>query len=376
MKIVQAYLHKNNWNYSIEKKEINNPLVLVFGERKTLQDQKVIDAINDEFPYKNIIFGSTAGEILGARVLENSVTVTALEFQKSDYLIKTANILDFNKDSKTLGENLIKQLPAKNLKHIFIISEGSYVNGSALIEGIEKHNSKLVKISGGLCGDNERFDKTLVSFQENPKEGEAVIIGLYGEELEITCASSGGWIPFGPERIITKSEGNILYEIDGVPALDIYKKYLGDKALDLPHSALLFPLNVKAKGKSYPVVRTILNINEEDKSMIFAGDVPVQSQVQLMMASIDAIVEGAGTAAKKALEDRKKAPEVALLISCIGRKLVMDQQTEEEIEEVLTTIGNQTPCTGFYSYGEIAPHLNEENCELHNQTMTLTLISE
>jgi hypothetical protein len=185
-------------------------------------------------------------------------------------------------------------------------------------------------------------------------------------------------LPFGPERIITKSEGNILYEIDGQPALDLYKKYLGEKASELPQSSLLYPLNVTPVGKTEPVVRTILNINNENNSMILAGDVPMQSRVQLMMASIDGIAEGALHAAELAMKGRTNEPELAILVSCIGRKLVMNQRVEEEIEHVQDAIGKNTAITGFYSYGEIAPFsgTSTATCELHNQTMTLTLISE
>lgn len=376
MKIVQAQYTQNDWKYFQPKQKLNNPLVLVFAERRLLQLNKIIASIKKEFPYQHIIFGSTAGEIVGNQVYDNSVSVTAIEFEKSFFKISRANILAHHQDSFELGKALFEQLPKENLQHIFIISEGSFVNGSALINGLEENNTQNIKISGGLCGDNERFEKTLVAYNETPKEGEVAIIGLYGDSLEVTASSCGGWMPFGPERTITKSKDNILYEIDGLPALDLYKKYLGEKALDLPHSALLFPLNIKAEGKYLPVVRTILNIDEDEKSMIFAGDIPEQSKVQLMMASVDAIVVGAGEAAKKAMQNQKNKPQIALLVSCIGRKLVMAQRTEEEVEEVLDIIGAQTLTTGFYSYGEIAPFQSQDSCELHNQTMTLTLISE
>ena len=376
MKVVQAQYTQNDWKYFQPKQKLNNPLVLVFAERRLLQQNKIIASIKKEFPYQHIIFGSTAGEIVGNQVYDNSVSVTAIEFEKSFFKISRANILAHHQDSFELGKALFEQLPKENLQHIFIISEGSFVNGSALINGLEENNTQNIKISGGLCGDNERFEKTLVAYNETPKEGEVAIIGLYGDSLEVTASSCGGWMPFGSERTITKSKDNILYEIDGLPALDLYKKYLGEKALDLPHSALLFPLNIKAEGKYLPVVRTILNIDEDEKSMIFAGDIPEQSKVQLMMASVDAIVVGAGEAAKKAMQNQKNKPQIALLVSCIGRKLVMAQRTEEEVEEVLDIIGAQTLTTGFYSYGEIAPFQSQDSCELHNQTMTLTLISE
>jgi len=377
MKIVQAKKTKNEgWEYLSENRPLKNPLVLVFGGRFELEKQEVIDDIRKEFPYENLVFGSTSGEIIGAHVFDTSIVVTAIEFEKSSFMVKTANIFDFDKNAKNLGEKLMQELPKAHLKHVFVLSEGSFVNGSALIEGIETSFNDKISLTGGMCGDGSRFEKTLASYQENPKEGEVIVIGFYGDSLEISFASFGGWSPFGPERIITKSDGNVLFEIDDLPALDLYSKYLGDKASELPQASLLFPLNVTPNGKSKPVVRTILSINKENNSMVLAGDVPKGSKVQLMMASVDAIADGAYEAAKLAMEKRVNQPQLALLVSCIGRKLVMDQRVEEEIEEVINVIGKQTSLTGFYSYGEMAPFHGETACELHNQTMTLTLISE
>jgi hypothetical protein len=202
-----------------------------------------------------------------------------------------------------------------------------------------------------------------------------IAIGFYGESLEVTCANYGGWIPFGPERLITKSQKNVLFELDGKPALDLYKRYLGDKSDELPKSALLYPLSVRTHD-GQAIVRTILNIDEERNAMILAGDVPEGSKVQLMMATVDDIASGAKSAAKLAIEGRNTDTQLALLISCVGRKLVMDQRTEEEIEEVVHVIGDTAVVSGFYSYGEMAPFAGQSSCKLHNQTMTLTLFSE
>lgn len=377
MRINQAYtLDGKNWTYLQKKSTLHNPLVFVFGNRMELQKETVIEAVRKEFPYEHLVFGSTSGEIIDSNVLDNSVVVTAIEFEKSTFEIRTENIFNHHKDAKQLGESLHNALPKENLRHLFVLSEGSFVNGSSLIEGLEKNIENAIPISGGMCGDDAKFEKTLASYKENPKEGEVVLIGFYGDTLEISFASFGGWTSFGPERIITKSEANILYEIDGQPALDLYKKYLGDKAKELPQASLLYPLNVTPEGKKEPVVRTILGIDNEKQSMTLAGDVPENSKVQLMMASVDAIAEGANEAAKRAMENRKSAPQIALLVSCVGRKLVMNQRVEEEIERVQEVVGNHTAITGFYSYGEMAPFANNTFCDLHNQTMTLTLISE
>jgi hypothetical protein len=377
MKIIQASrTNKLDWKYIQEKTTLNNPLVLVFGNRFMLEDENIIADIRKEFPYEHLVFGSSSGEIVCCNVNDNSVSVTAIEFEKSSFVVQRSNILEFNKDANALGIDLYDKIPKENLKHLFVVSEGSFVNGSSLINGLEKNSSSGVSITGGMCGDDARFEKTLASYKENPKEGEVVLIGLYGDTLEISFASFGGWITFGPERIITKSEGNVLYEIDGQPALNLYKNYLGDKAAELPQASLFYPLYVKPEGKKEPIVRTVISITNEDQSMTLAGDVPMGSTVQLMMASVDGIANGAEKAANYAMTNRIHKPEVAIVVSCIGRKLVMNQRVEEEIEQVRERIGERIPLTGFYSYGEMAPFNGSDSCELHNQTLSLTLISE
>lgn len=377
MKVIQATIKiGESWQYLNPKKTLVNPLVLVFANRMLLEHRDIIDEIRKEFPYQHIVFGSTSGEIIGTRVFDESIAVTAIEFEKSTFQIRTENVLNHNKDSKKMGAILYDKMPKENLKHMFVVSEGSFVNGSSLIEGLEQNIQNSVPISGGMCGDDAKFEKTLASYNEYPKEGEVVLIGFYGESLEISFSSYGGWSTFGPARTITKSEANVLYEIDGMPALDLYKKYLGERANKLPQASLLYPLNITLEGRNQAVVRTILGIDDKNSSMTLAGDVPMNAKVQLMMASVDGIVQGAKIAAILAMKERKHKPEVALLVSCVGRKLVMNQRVEEEIEEVQEIIGKDVPISGFYSYGEMAPFTGNTFCDLHNQTMTLTLISE
>ncbi|HEA23049.1 MAG TPA: histidine kinase [Pricia antarctica] len=377
MKILQAIKVKGAaFRFITDQLKLNNPLVFVFGNRYALEENGLFEEVRKLFPNGHVVFGSTSGEILDESVYENSVALTAVEFEKGTFLIKRKNVKDFNNDDAKLGESLMNEFPIDNLRHLFVLSDGSSVNGSSLIKGIELDKIKSTGLSGGLCGDDARFEKTLSSYNESPKVGEIVAIGFYGSSFEITSASYGGWTSFGPERLITKSKDNILYEIDGKPALDLYKNYLGEKALDLPKSALLYPLSIRTPEDNNAIVRTILNIDETENAMILAGDVPEGSRVQLMMSTVDDIARGAHLAAELAMKDRTNAPELALLISCIGRKLVMDQRTEEEVEEVISVIGTETKVSGFYSYGEMAPFTGQKTCKLHNQTMTLTLFSE
>jgi hypothetical protein len=377
MKIEQGVKKKHaKWEFLQSRKELKKPLVFVFGNRYALESKSIYQEIRDLYPDGQIVFGTTSGEILENNVYDESIVLTAIEFEKSLFKIVRENMNDHGMDVEKLGHSLIKALPKENLKHTFIISEGTNVNGSGLIKGLEAKLASKVSISGGLCGDDARFERTLASYNENPKEGEVVCIGFYGDTLEITSANHGGWTGFGPQRSITKSTNNILYELDGKPALDLYKLYLGDKAKGLPEAALLYPLSVHMVDSKEVIVRTILNIDEENNAMILAGDVPEGSKVQLMMSTVDDIAEGAAVAGEYAMRNRKTEPELALLVSCVGRKLVMDQRTEEEVEEVISSIGDKAKIIGFYSYGEMAPFAGQEACKLHNQTMTLTLFSE
>lgn len=377
MKTVQLKKQKGqDWQYVGEKQALKKPLVLVFGNRYLLEDQDIYKEIKQLFPDGDIVFGSTSGEISAGTVDEESLVITAIEFEKTTFTIKTNNVQKEENNSFKTGSELVKQFSQEGLKFVFVVAEGSFINGSELTKGMNAVANKNTLITGGLCGDDARFEKTLASYNKNPEEGEIVAIGFYGEELEVSFSIHGGWTPFGPERIVTKSSGNILYELDGKPALDLYKTYLGEKSKDLPGAALLYPLNVKSTTEKQSFVRTILNIDEEKNAVILAGDIPENSQVQLMMTNVDNIANASERAAKQATEHRKNKAQLAILISCIGRKLVLDQRVEEEVEEVVEIVGDETTICGFYSYGEIAPFDGESSCQLHNQTMTITLISE
>jgi len=281
----------SDWQYISEDIPLQKPLVLVFGNRYMLESETILQEVRALFPDGELVFGSSSGDITSQYVDDESITITAIEFEKGYYEIKTANIFENNvkADSYETGKKLIDQLYKEGLQHVFIVSEGSFVNGSQLTLGMNAAAENNLLITGALCGDAARFEKTLASHNELPKSGEIVAIGLYGETLNVSFAINGGWTPFGPERIVTKSEGNILYELDNQPALDLYKKYLGEKSKELPGAALLYPLKVKSTNEKQSIVRTILNINEEENSMILAGDILENSRVQLMMTNVDNI---------------------------------------------------------------------------------------
>ncbi|HKI53121.1 MAG TPA: FIST N-terminal domain-containing protein [Anaerolineales bacterium] len=350
-------------------------LVLLFGSPTRLKETGWQEDIKKAYPNAHQLGCSTAGEIFGTNVLDETLVATAISFEHTKLERAQIKLVE-GVDSFQAGEKLAQALPHKSLTHVLVLSDGQNVNGSELVEGMTKHLPSGVTLTGGLAGDGDRFQETLVFLDGPPAPNIIAAIGLYGKRLKVGFGSLGGWDAFGPERLITRSAGNVLYELDQQPALAIYKKYLGGHAKDLPASGLLFPLSLRGT-ESESIVRTILSVDESEQSLTFAGNIPQGEYARLMKANFDRLIDGAIGAAQTSYDAiGKTLPDFALLISCVGRKLVLKQRIEEEVEGVQDVFGKETALAGFYSYGEISPFNQSAKCELHNQTMTITIFSE
>ncbi|MFH0953730.1 MAG: FIST N-terminal domain-containing protein [Verrucomicrobiota bacterium] len=351
-------------------------LVLLFGSRSLLKNGARLGELRQAYRNAHFLGCSTAGEICGKEVRDQTLVATAVHLEHTVVVGAKINTRDVS-DSFQAGQKLAQALEVKDLIHVFVLSDGLKVNGSELVKGLTKALPSHVSITGGLAGDGAAFGETLVLWDEDMQPGMIAAIGFYGNRIKIGYGTLAGWDPFGIERLITKSRGNVLYELDGKSALALYKKYLGEHAAGLPATGLLFPLELRSKEGEPGLVRTILAVNEEDQSMTFAGDVPEGSYARFMKANFDRLIDGAAGAAKASQEKTgSQAPDLAVLISCVGRKMVLDQRVEEEVEGVAEVLGSATVLTGFYSYGEICPFAPTARCELHNQTMTITTFRE
>lgn len=376
MKIASILYKENNFQREKNDENLNfadADLVLGFGNCEHISLPKSFNDIKEKFPKAQIALCSSAGEIFSTEVLDDSISLVAIQFSSTRIMTSEVNIENYDSSFKA-GVHLIDSLPKEDLKLVFVLSDGGKVNGSELVKGMNSVKSEEVLITGGLAGDGTRFEKTFVGLNSIPQIGKIVAIGFYGNKLELSHGSIGGWESFGLKRTITKSKENVLYKIDNENALDLYKSYLGKYADELPGSALLFPLSIKINEEE-SIVRTILSIDEKNQSMTFAGDLPEGSQVRFMKANFDRLIDAASDAATNCLEMNNN-PKLALLISCVGRKIILGNRIDEEVEAVSEVFGSNTTLTGFYSYGEISPLKPMENCELHNQTMTITCINE
>ncbi len=382
----KVFTRKNGWNSKMSSLGGNAQLVLVFGALALFKNSDLLKQVKTMYPCASLLGCSTAGSVQGAQVLEDSLCITAIYFEKSKIKGAMINLSEAG-NSLHAGELLARAIPVSmpgdvpgtedKLVHVLVLSEGMNVNGSELLRGLTGQLPENIPITGGMSSDSSSFQETLVLLDSAPARDTVAIVGLYGSHLQISFSSRGGWDQFGPERKITRSKGNVLYEFDGQPALALYKKYLGELAADLPASGLQFPIGIHTGDNEPIIVRSLHGIDENDQSVSYAGNIPAGAKARLMKANTERLIAASSEAARKCMENTHSGPpQLALLVTCYGRMLVLRQRTEEEVEGVYEVFGGKTVMTGFYSYGEFSPYDVGYKCALHNETMTITTISE
>lgn len=377
---LETFFYNKEKEWSIDKfpsLDSSQTLVIIFAAPEYINNQTPIRELINAYPTATIIGCSTGGEIIGPAINDSTIVVAIAKFKEVTFSFACTEIHSAEHSFKA-GEKIATQLNQKNsLRGIFVLSDGIKVNGSELIKGFNTILPESVVVTGGLAGDGDRFKQTWVIAGDKIQPNFIAAVGFYGDKVTIGHGSKGGWDTFGPERLITKSKNNILYELDKKPALALYKEYLGELTQGLPATGLLFPLSIRQNSDDKrEIVRTILSVDEKSQSLIFAGDMPKNYLAKLMRANFDRLVTGANQAALIAGNNQHDASAVlAIAISCIGRRLLLGEYTEEETEITLESLPKETKQIGFYSYGEISPY-STGHCDLHNQTMTITTISE
>ena len=356
---------------------IDPHLVIVFASPVWMADARFFPLLRTTFSQARLLGCSTAGEIAGSGVLDRGCVITALHFERSAVAVFSDGVADVA-DSFAAGGRLAAKIRDADPGAVLLFAPGVDINGTALVDGLSAGLAPGVRIMGGLAGDDAAFRETW-TLTDDGISARAVVAVALPQQMTVGNGSFGGWKPFGPARRVTRCKGSILYELDGEPALQVYKRYLGDYAKDLPASGLLFPFEMMDAGRREEgLIRTILGVDEASGSLVLAGAIDPEGYLRLMHASTDALVDGAYAAATATCATLSAPPShgLAILVSCIGRKLVMGGRAEEEVEAVREVVGNGTLLAGFYSNGEISPTAGKLQCKLHNQTMTVTYLGE
>lgn len=354
-------------------------LALYFGEPRLLRaDSGPLAELLGRAPARVIAGCSAAGAVLDSGIHDEALVVVGLRFASSTVAAATRRLAG-PEESARVGEELGRELSAAGLRHVLLLSDGLLVNGSALAEGLRRGLPPGVSLSGGLAGDGTRFRTTCVGLGADVGPGRVVALGFSGPALRAGCAVAGGWSPFGPERVVTSSSGNVVRSLDGEPALELYRRYLGPRANELPGAGLLFPLQIlSGRSEGSGLIRTLLAVNEADGSVVFAGDVPQGAVVRFMRSTRDTLIDASGEGLAPLAKEIPATDEdcLALVVSCVGRRGVLGQRCEEELELARASLPSSALMAGFYSYGELAPSGELRACELHNQTLVLTLLEE
>ncbi len=369
-----TYTRQSGWSDAFPALDSPNTLVLVFAAADYYDDPEPLAEVSAMYPNSVVMGCSTAGEVRDGEVDDHSIVVSVTAFE-STTLQSVVTALGDPSESREAGQTIATELARPDLAGVFILSEGLSVNGSELARGISSVLGSSVVVTGGLAADLGKFERTWVLSDGVPTVGVVHAVGFAGSSINIGYGLKGGWDIFGPQRKVTRAAGNVVFELDGEPALDLYERYLGELASDLPGAGLLFPLAVWNEDPSDQVVRTLLGVDRATGSVTFAGDVEEGAWAQLMQANFDRLVEGAEGAALSARLQSHDREVLALAVSCVGRKLVLGDRVDDEVEASLAVLPPGSTQVGFYSFGELSPN-GVGTCDLHNQTMTITVLSE
>jgi hypothetical protein len=381
MDLYTARWRDGGWSAPLPDWNGPGTLVLMFGAIEDMQlpgGDSILREVVDAFPDSAIMGCSTAGVILDASVYDGSLTLAVARFERTTLAVESepTQRSESADVGRTLGKRLLER--GSDLAAVFVLGDGIDVNGSTFAAGLTEGTNRSAVVTGGFAGDGNRFERTWVLVDGRPRLSHVSVVGLYGTSIEVGHGCAGGWTILGPERVVTRSEGNVLLELDGRPALELYKDYLGDRAAGLPATAMLFPLRIRADGhpdnNERELILSVLSVDESRQSMTFTDDVPEGSTAQLMRATTERLVDAAQAAAAAARLPGDE-PGLAIVASCVGRRVYLGQRVEEELEAVHAELGSTFSLAGFYSYGELAP-VPGGDCVLHNMTMAITIFRE
>ncbi|MDQ2082180.1 FIST N-terminal domain-containing protein [Xanthobacteraceae bacterium Astr-EGSB] len=351
-------------------------LVLYFGGRKSLSDERhqELAALH---PGAHILGCSSSGQIVDGKLNDDGIDAVAMSFDSTR--VKLAREIVANpQQSRACGEAIGRALAADDLAGIFVLADGREVGGDDLVDGLADAVGQSVPVIGGMAADGADFAETLVGADTPPRRKTVGAVGFYGDAVSLGHGCAGGWDVFGPLRQVTRAEGNTIFEFDGEPALDLYERYLGEEeARGLPGTGLRFPLRLHDPDRPYsPIIRTVFAVDRKARSLTLGTRVPQGWVSQMMRGSFERLASGAARAARRAAAGTADRDGIAILVSCVGRRLLMGQRVADEVEDADAELGTRMIRLGFYSYGEIAPDDMSGICEMHNQTMVVATLSE
>lgn len=357
-------------------------IIWAFGAIKFDQEQ-LLAGIGSVAPGVTVIGCSTDGEIATTGLGLDSLVTLAVA---SDTIrFHTAQVEQVSADSYAAGAALGEKFKNLDCSYIQIFTEGIKANADEILLGMKASLGNDISVAGGASGDGGVFKQTFQYHNESVLTDSIVAVAFEGD-FEFSTGVGCGWFPVGIAKKVTKATGNVVYELDGQPALQVYEKYLGRHASKLPAVGVEYPLGLLAPTSEPDdsdtfVCRATMGVDHQAGSITFAGDIPEGVWVKMTMGYESDIIQAATEAARTAMDkllgrNPEIKPKIVFIYSCMARKIVLGSKTQNEIAAVQNIVGDTIPIIGFYTYGEFAPAGESNASYFHNETVTLSIIGE
>lgn len=357
--------------------------IMLFASPTVYNQEELVTALKSLDPSVVVIGCSTAGEITSAGgSLDSSVALMTIFADQMKFVSGIGN--NIKEDARGAGKELAQSIMGIDGKPraAIVLPDGLAGNGADIVRGVLDVFGQDFMVAGGSAGDDYLFKQTYEYYGDKVVSGSVVGVGLYGN-FAFGVGVRHGWIPIGSSRIATKSEGNVLYELDGKPAIQIYEENFGkernlvDKTEPLARLAITYPLGIPAPNKDGYLIRDPITVDDRG-AITCAAEIPQGSEVSIMIGSTEEAIDAAEDAARKALAQVEGRPiRAAFLFNCIARKKLLMAKKQTEIDRIQGILGKDVPLIGFYTYGEQAPLGGEIiTCSFHNETDVIFLLAE
>jgi hypothetical protein len=377
MKLATFRHDRAGWSRRFPDLDSEGTLVLAFAAPEYGARPRPLIELAAAFPRATVIGCSTAGEIDQTDIRDGSISVAVVQFEHTRVRLAEVQV-DGATSALAAGQRLAAELAAApELRAVMVMAPGqpgAPVNAHEVVSGLSSGLPAGVVVTGGVAGARERAGKTWVLAGGRIETDKVVAVGLYGDRVRVSCGSRGGWEAFGVERAVTRSAGAVVYELDGRPALAVYREELGARAAELPRSALVFPVTLRAAQDAGGAVRAVVAVDERAQSLTLAAEVPDGARGRPMRAEGERLVREA-RAAGAAAASRFEGPVLSVAVSCAARREVLGHGSLRETEATLEPLAVGTAQVGFYAFGEVAPEAAGGSA-LHHHTMTVTVVSE
>ncbi len=357
-------------------KESKASAYIVFAYVSYDQEKLLEGIVSIVGPDSTIIGCSTAGEITTEGPSNrDSIAVMALYSDNLKfYSAIGSNITDgARKAGESVAKSIVDQISGN--PDVFMMFPDAFTgNGAEIVRGIASVLGDNFPIVGGTAGDGLVFEKTYQYLNGKVYTGSVVALAISGP-IKAGIGVRHGWIPIGTPRKVTRAEGSIIHELDGKPAINIYKDYFGKEAVDiekekLARLAIMYPLGIKNPSNNEMLIRDPLTVDPSG-SITCVAEVPEGVDIQIMIGSFDEAINAAGEAAVGAMTQiRGSIPRAVILFSCIARRKLFGERSSEEIKKIQSVISPDVPMIGFYTYGE------QCRSEFHNETVVILILAE